>query len=59
MRKSDYPEYFGGRAKSRGPRTFRYWCECLREYYSSIEKKYRKRNVLIMFLKQDCQELNR
>lgn len=33
MRKSDYPEYFGGAKRSRGPRSFSHLMHECREWY--------------------------
>jgi len=56
MRKSDYPQYFGGVSASRGPRTFRYWFHQLKEYYPLVSV-YRKRWLMSRWLTQDCKEL--
>lgn len=57
MRKSDYPEYFGGPRRSRGPRTLRHWFHCLEDYSIHLSKK-RKRWLVCMWLMSDCPEFN-
>lgn len=52
MRKSDYPQYYGGAMRSRGPRTFRYWCNMIHEYYMNASKK-QKRWLLGQWLQLD------
>lgn len=53
MRKSHYPEYFGGKHCSRGPQTFRYWCHMLGEYSAKLSKR-RKRFLLSSWLEEDA-----
>lgn len=55
MRKSDYPQYYGGPKRSRGPRTFRYWFHMLEQFYSTVSKK-RKRWLMRSWLIADCDE---
>lgn len=57
MRKSDYPQYYGGARYSRGPRTFRYWFHIISEFYPKVSK-FRKRWLMIQWLVSDCEELS-
>lgn len=52
MRKSDYPQYYGGAMRSRGPRTFRHWFHCLDNYTADMSKK-RKRWLMSQWLVAD------
>lgn len=52
MRKSDYPQYYGGKYKSRGPRTFKYWFHMAAECYPNVSIK-RKRWLLSNWLEED------
>lgn len=57
MRKSDYPQYYGGARRSRGPRTFRYWFHQLEQFYYMCSTKH-KRWLISQWLMEDCEELS-
>jgi len=56
FRKSDYPQYYGGPKRSRGPRTFRYWYHMIQEYYSMCSIKH-KRWLMSQWLSLDKSSL--
>jgi len=54
MRKSDYPQYYGGEKKSRGPRSFSHLVAMCHEWYDNWYSwtAKRRRTVVAMHLKQ-------